>query len=98
MCHSHHILLPCITVQENITKIFIFKLLTLKKKIENNSILKGAFFLGEKRTETSELKLTQTELFSLFRSKSVATSVSELFCVPLQSNNERFSCHSKISF
>ena len=46
----------------------------------------------------NELKFTQVELFPLFHFKSVAATVSELFCVALHANNERFLHHPNFSF
>ena len=48
--------------------------------------------------KTSELKLTQVELFSLLHFKSVGVIISELFCVALQANNENFLYHYTLAF
>ena len=64
----------------------------LKRKIENNSIWEGALYQGNKQ------KFIQNELFSFVHVTCVAADAFELFCKAYLANNERFLCHSKLSF
>ena len=66
---------------------------TLKKRR-----LKITQFENVRFIKVNELKLTQVEIFTFFHFMCAAANESELFCMAHLAVNERFLCHSKLSF